>query len=49
MEKEAFLEKLRIELKISKNSEYTLRNYIKSNENLLNFVKKSGFKKVAIF
>jgi len=40
MEKEEFLEKLKIELKISKNSEYTIRNYLKANEELLNFCKK---------
>lgn len=35
-----FLDKLKIELKISKNSPYTLRNYVNSNLNLLNFTKK---------
>ncbi|MBU1136421.1 MAG: tyrosine-type recombinase/integrase [Nanoarchaeota archaeon] len=40
MEKEEFLEKLKIELKISKNSEYTIRNYVKSNSDILNFTKK---------
>lgn len=41
MKKEEFLEKLHVELKISKNSEHTIRNYINSNESLLNFSKKS--------
>jgi len=36
-----FLEKLEIELKISKNSEYTLRNYIKYNQILFDFTKKN--------
>jgi len=35
-----FLEKTEIELKISKNSEYTLRNYIAYNQKLFNFIKK---------
>jgi len=41
MTPEEFLKKLEIELKISKNSKYTLRNYVKINETLLNFVKKN--------
>ena len=41
MKKEEFLEKLQIELKISKNSNYTLRNYLNANESLLAFIKKS--------
>ena len=40
MEKGNFLEKLRVELRISKNSDYTLRNYIKANEKLLEFSRK---------
>lgn len=40
MERGEFLEKIQVELKISKNSEYTVRNYLKANENLLNFSKK---------
>ena len=40
MNQQEFLNKLSIELKISKNSEYTLRNYIKANENLFDFSKK---------
>ncbi|NCN51766.1 tyrosine-type recombinase/integrase [archaeon] len=40
MNKEEFLKKLEIELKISKNSPYTLKNYIKSNELFFNFIKK---------
>lgn len=35
-----FLKKLEIELKISKNSEYTLKNYLNSNKQLLEFLKK---------
>ena len=36
MEKEEFLKKLEVELKISKNSPYTIRNYINANELLIN-------------
>ena len=36
-----FLDKLNIELKISKNSEYTLRNYLKANNQLFDFTKKN--------
>ena len=35
-----FLEKLRVELTISKNSKYTIRNYINANSELLGFCKK---------
>jgi len=41
MEKEEFLDKLNVELKISKNSEYTLRNYLKANNQLSEFTKKT--------
>jgi integrase/recombinase XerD len=41
MTPEEFLKKLEIELKISKNSDYTLRNYIRANSDLLNFTKKN--------
>ena len=41
MEVQEFLKKIEIELKISKNSEYTLRNYIKANKEFLEFTKKS--------
>lgn len=41
MDKQEFLKRLEIELKISKNSEYTLRNYCFLNEKFLNFVKKN--------
>lgn len=41
MEKEEFLKKIETELKISKNSPYTLRNYLLANSNLLNFIKKN--------
>lgn len=40
MNKQQFLEKLEVELKISKNSDYTLRNYIECNKRLLDFTKK---------
>lgn len=36
-----FIEKLEIELKISKNSDYTIRNYTQANELLLKFVSKN--------
>ncbi len=41
MNKEEFLTKLETELKISKNSSYTIRNYLFSNSALLNFSKKN--------
>lgn len=41
MNNQDFLNKLIVELKISKNSEYTLRNYLKSNKDFLEFTKKS--------
>jgi len=41
MQKEEFLKKLETELKISKNSEYTIRNYVYFNEKLLNFLNKN--------
>ncbi|PIN96607.1 hypothetical protein COU56_00135, partial [Candidatus Pacearchaeota archaeon CG10_big_fil_rev_8_21_14_0_10_31_9] len=40
MNNQEFLEKLRIELKISKNSAYTLRNYTNANKLLLEFTGK---------
>lgn len=40
MKKEEFLRKLEIELKISKNSKYTLRNYMQANQELFNFLDK---------
>jgi integrase/recombinase XerD len=40
MNKEEFLKKLEIELKISKNSIYTIRNYLDANSKLINFTKK---------
>jgi integrase/recombinase XerD len=40
MQKEEFLNKIRIELKISKNSGYTIRNYVEANRELLEFYKK---------
>ncbi len=41
MNKEDFLKKVEVELKISKNSPYTLRNYILFNRDLLNFCGKN--------
>ena len=41
MEEEEFLKKLEVELKISKNSPYTIRNYLYSNKIFLDFIKKS--------
>ena len=40
MNSEEFLKKLETELKISKNSGYTIRNYLKSNKDLLDFLGK---------
>ncbi len=37
MQKQEFLNKLNIELKISKNSEYTIKNYLRANKELLDF------------
>lgn len=41
MEKGEFLKKLEIELKISKNSSYTLRNYLSNASKLIEFAKKN--------
>jgi len=41
MNTEEFIKKIEIELKISKNSEYTLRNYINSNKEFLNHTSKN--------
>lgn len=41
MQKEEFLRKLETELKISKNSEHTIRNYMAANSKLLEFANKS--------
>ena len=41
MNTEDFLKKLEVELKISKNSAYTLRNYIDCNKKFLEYLKKS--------
>jgi integrase/recombinase XerD len=40
MNKEDFLKKLAIELRISKNSEYTIRNYLDCNRKFLDYLKK---------
>lgn len=40
MEPKEFLKKLETELKISKNSAHTIRNYTRANQELLNFSKK---------
>jgi site-specific recombinase XerD len=41
MDKDEFLKKIEIELKISKNSVYTLRNYLAANTLLLDYAKKN--------
>ncbi len=41
MNKEDFLKKLEIELKISKNSGYTIRNYLDCNRRFLEYTKKN--------
>ena len=41
MNNEEFLKKVEIELKISKNAEYTIRNYIRANKELLKYTKKT--------
>ena len=41
MQKEEFLKKLEVELRISKNSKYTIRNYVGFNSSLLGFINKS--------
>lgn len=41
MKKEEFLEKIHVELKISKNSEHTIRNYMIPNQELLKFSGKN--------
>jgi integrase/recombinase XerD len=41
MQKEDFLKKLEVELKISKNSNYTIRNYLDCNSKLFLFAKKT--------
>ncbi len=40
MTPQEFLNKLKTELKISKNSNYTIKNYLKANKELLDFSKK---------
>jgi len=45
MDKTEFLRKLEVELKISKNSGYTIRNYVDANKNLLEFSKKEPSEK----
>lgn len=40
MKKEDFLKKIEIELKISKKSNYTVRNYVEANSKFIEFVKK---------
>jgi len=41
MNPQKFLDKIKIELKISKNSEYTIRNYLSQNNELLKFADKN--------
>ena len=40
MNKQQFLEKIKVELKISKNSDYTISKYLSANEIFLDFIKK---------
>lgn len=40
MNKEEFLKKLEVELKITKNSNYTLRNYLRANNELIEYLQK---------
>ena len=40
MNTQEFLEKLEIELKISKSSDHTIKNYVRANKDLLDFLKK---------
>jgi integrase/recombinase XerD len=40
MNQEEFLKKIEVELKISKNSEHTIENYLICNRDFLNFIKK---------
>ena len=44
MKKEDFLGKLEVELKISKSSKYTIRNYFRANKELLDFYNKDSEK-----
>lgn len=41
MQKEEFLKKLETELKISRNSPHTIRNYVRANKSLIDFSKKN--------
>ena len=41
MDNQEFLKKIEVELKISKNSIYTIRNYLRANNDLLSFVDKT--------
>ena len=41
MDAKEFLKRIQVELKISKNSEYTIRNYLDANLKLIDFTKKS--------
>lgn len=41
MNKQEFLQKLEVELKISKNSQHTLKNYLKANKQLIESVNKN--------
>ena len=40
MNTQEFLEKIEVELKISKNSDHTIKNYVRANLDLLNFLNK---------
>jgi integrase/recombinase XerD len=41
MNKQEFLEKIEIELKISKSSEYTIKSYVRANRDFLDFIGKN--------
>jgi integrase/recombinase XerD len=41
MDSEDFIEKIEVELKISKNSEHTIKNYLQANKKLLDFSNKN--------
>lgn len=41
MNKSEFLEKIEIELKISKSSPYTIKSYVRANQNLLDYIGKN--------
>lgn len=48
MDKEEFLKKIEIELKISKNSQYTIRNYLNANKQLLAYFTKKSLEELTV-